>query len=220
MSGDRRAGGGEVWGVVLAAGVSRRFGGPKQFATLKGVRLVERAVATATLECDGVVAVLPESPPQIDLGVAATVRGGETRADSVRSGLAAVPEAAQIVVIHDAAHPLASKALFRAVIAAVEGGAAAAVPVLPLTEALKRVEDGTVLQSPTKEDLHIAQTPQAFLARVLRAAHQEAPQAIEDSMLVEALGETVVVVAGDPVNVHVATPRDLEVAARLLDLVD
>jgi len=216
-SGDPR---GEVWAVILAAGTSRRFGGSKQFETLRGVPLVERVIGTATEVCDAVVVVLPATSSDLDVPVTATVRGGVTRADSVRFGLAAVPDDAEIVVIHDSAHPLASTGLFRAVIEAVEGGAAAAVPVLPLAEALKHVEDDTVVKSPSMEGLHIAQTPQAFRARVLRAAHAGAPQAIEDSVLVEELGETVVTVPGDPANVHVVTRRDLDVAERLVDLVD
>ena len=211
---------GEVWAVILAAGASRRFGGSKQFETLRGLSLVERVVATATEVCDAVVVVLPETSSELDVPVTATVPGGVTRADSVRCGLAAVPGDAEIVVIHDAAHPLASTGLFRAVIEAVEGGAAAAVPVLPLAEALKRVEGERVVKSPSMEGLHIAQTPQAFRTRVLRAAHTEAPQAVEDSVLVEELGETVVTVQGDPANVHVVTRRDLDVAERLVDLVD
>ncbi len=210
----------EIWAIILAAGSASRFGSLKQFATLAGVRLVDRAIAAASSACDSVVVVLPACSAEVRMPVATTVIGGATRVDSSRCGLAVVPADADIVVVHDAAHPLASKSLFDAVIGEVRRGAAAAVPGLPLLEVLKRVEERRVVESHPKNGLFVVQTPQAFRAEVLRAAHAHAPQAVEDSMLVEALGEPVAVVPGDPANVHVATPRDLEVATRLVDLVD
>ena len=210
-------GGGDVWAVVLAAGDGRRFGAPKQFCTAGGRRLVDLVVATATEACDQVVVVLPDGTAWDGAPVAVAVTGGDTRAESVRRGLAAVPADAAIVVVHDAAHPLASARLFRAVVAAVrDGGAAAAVPGLPLAEVLKRVEGDRVVATVPHDGILQAQTPHAFRAGVLRRAHAAAPDVPEDSVLVEALGLRVAVVPGEPANLHVTTPEDLMLVDALL----
>ena len=200
---------GGVWALVLAAGGGRRFGGAKQFALAGVRRLVDLVVSTAAEACDAVVVVLPEGVAWDGPPVQAAVAGGPTRADSVRRGLAAVPAHAGIVVVHDAAHPLATAGLFRAVVAAVRDGAAAAVPGLPLAEVLKRVEGGRVVATVPRDGVVQAQTPHAFRADVLRRAHAGAPDAPEDSVLVEALGLPVAVVAGEPANLHVTTADDL-----------
>ena len=121
----------EVWTVVVAAGSASRFGAPKQFASLGGRRVIDRSVARAAAHSSGVVVVLPAD---VDLGygeVAATpvhlVVGGATRSESVRNGLAVVPDSVAIVLVHDGARPLASDSVFRGVIAAVADGADAAV---------------------------------------------------------------------------------------------
>ena len=101
-------------------------------------------------------------------------RGGATRADSVRAGIAAVPDDAEVIVVHDAARPLASPALFDAVIAAVtDGGADGAVPGLPLSDTIKAVDDsGHVTRTLDRSALVAVQTPQAFRAGILRRAHE------------------------------------------------
>ena len=124
--------------------------------------------------------------------------GGATRSESVRAGLAAVPPDAEVVVVHDAARPLATAALFDAVIDAVRAGADGAVPGLPVADTLKRVDDVRVIETVDRVGLVAVQTPQAFRAGVLRAAHAPAADATDDAALVEALGGTVVVVPGDP----------------------
>ena len=205
-----------TWAIVLAAGRAHRFGGAKQFALLGGRRLVDRVVATVSQVCDACVVVLPAGVAWTGPPVAAAVAGGATRAASVRAGLAAVPEIAEVVVVSDAAHPLASAALFRSVVGAVEAGAAAAVPGLPLAEVLKRVDAGRVVGTVPKDGLVLAQTPQAFRAAALRAAHAHRPEATEDSELVAALGLEVALVAAEPTNLHVTTPADLAMADLLL----
>lgn len=207
----------EVWGIVLAAGAGARFGGAKQFASLRGERLVDIAVGAAASACHGVVVVLPagirwDGPP-----VAAAVSGGATRSASVRSGLAVVPPTAEVVVVHDAAHPVAGAELIRAVVGAIERGADAAVPGVPLAETVKRVRDGVAVETIPAGGLVAAPTPHAFRAQVLRAAHERDGEAADDTVLVERLSARVAVVAGDPRNVHVATPTDLELASRLLE---
>lgn len=206
-----------TWAIVLAAGAGQRFGGAKADAVLGGRRLVDRAVA-AVSACAGVVVVLPHGRPWDGPSVAAAVAGGATRAASVRAGLGVVPRGADVVVVHDAAHPLATPALVAAVVAAVRDGADAAAPgVVPVDAVVRRGSGGRV-EHLGRDELCLLQCPMAFRTEVLRAAHSARPvDAVEDTALVVAAGGTLVVVDGDAANVHVATPLDLAVAGALLD---
>ena len=151
--------------------------------------------------------------------------GGASRADSVRAGLAAVPPEAAVIVVTDAAHPLATPALYRRVVDAVRAGAGAAVPGLPLTEVVKEITVGQPTgtgpgpvvagASLPRETHRMIQTPHAFAAAELRAAHAGAEQAVEDSAMVAARGVRVVVVDGEPTNIHVTTPAELAMARQL-----
>jgi 2-C-methyl-D-erythritol 4-phosphate cytidylyltransferase len=204
-----------VWGIVVAAGRGDRFGEAKQFCELAGTRVIDHALAPLVQVCDGIVVVLP--PGFAWKGTGTPVDGGATRSDSVRAGLRAIPEDADIVVVHDAARPLATPALFDAVIAAVQAGADAAVPGIPVSDTLKRVEGERVLETVDRERLVAVQTPQAFRAFVLRAAHAQGGYTTDDAALVEAARGQVVIVPGDPRNLKITTPDDLLVAAALLD---
>lgn len=170
-------------------------------------------MGTASATCDGVVVVLPPGVEWDGPPVAAAVAGGATRSESVRAGLAALPPSAGVVVVHDAARPLASDSLFASVVAAVEAGADGAVPGLPVVDTLKRVEGGRIIETVDREALVAVQTPQAFRADVLRAAHEAAGDATDDAALVEAAGGTVVVVPGELHNLKLTTPDDLARAA-------
>ena len=207
-----------VWGIVVAAGWGERFGGPKQFSDLGGARVVDHAVETAATACDAVVVVVPDAAAWQGARVAAVVNGGSTRAASVRAGLAAVPHDAEIIVVHDAARPLAGVALFESVIDAVRAGADGAVPGIAVADTLKRVEDVRVTATVDRVGLVAVQTPQAFRAAALRAAHAGRADATDDAALVEALGGEVVVVPGDPRNLKVTGPADLMIAAALLEV--
>jgi 2-C-methyl-D-erythritol 4-phosphate cytidylyltransferase len=201
-----------VWTVVVAAGTGERFGGPKQFAMLGGHPLAAWAVDAARPASAGVVLVVPADRlgAAAALGADAVVAGGSTRSESVRAGLAAVPGDAEVVVVHDGARPLATAALFRAVVAAVEQGADAAVPAVAVADTLKVVEDGTVVSTLERSGVVVVQTPQAFRAEVLRRAHASGGDATDDAGLAEAVGATVRVVPGEPANIKVTTPADLE----------
>jgi 2-C-methyl-D-erythritol 4-phosphate cytidylyltransferase len=205
-----------VWAVVVGGGSGLRYGGPKQFEHLAGKAVIERALAPAVRTCDGVVVVVPHGHPAEFEGVAAVVEGGPTRSDSVRAGLKAVPDDAEVVVVHDAVRPLASPALFEAVVAAVRDGADGAVPGLGVADTLKRVAGGRVSETVDRSDLVRAQTPQAFRASVLRAAHLSCPEASDDAAVVEAAGGSVAVVPGDPANIKITEPSDLLVAEALM----
>jgi 2-C-methyl-D-erythritol 4-phosphate cytidylyltransferase len=204
-----------VWGIVVAAGRGSRFGAPKQFLALNGVRLVDRAVTTASAACDHVVVVLPPGEPWAGPPVTVTAVGGATRSDSVRSGLASVPSDADVVVVHDAARPLATARLFAAVVDAVRAGADAAVPGISLSDTVKQVDGDRVVETVERDDLVAVQTPQAFRAAALRAAHARGGDATDDAALVEQSGGVVVVVAGDRRNIKITGADDLALAAAL-----
>jgi 2-C-methyl-D-erythritol 4-phosphate cytidylyltransferase len=210
-----------VWVVVVAAGDGSRFGGLKQFAEIGGRSLVDWSVEAARSVADGIVLVVPADvagagSPAAD-GVDVVVAGRSTRAGSVRAGLDAVPADAEVIVVHDGARPLASPALFRSVVEAVAAGASGAVPGVALADTIKRVDDdGVVAATVSRQDLVTVQTPQAFRADVLRRAHAAGDDATDDAGLVEAQGATVRVVPGDPRNVKVTTPADLDMARALV----
>jgi 2-C-methyl-D-erythritol 4-phosphate cytidylyltransferase len=212
----------QVWSVVVAGGSGRRFGTLKQFALLAERPVVEWAVAACRASSSGVVLVVPPGATASDeptaYGADVVVVGGATRTESVGRGVAAVPETAEVIVVHDAARPLASTDLFRAVIAAVTtGGAGGAVPGVPVSDTIK-VVDGSQRVTATLERaaLVAVQTPQAFDAALLRKAHAAGAEATDDAALVEALGATVRVVPGEARNLKITTPADLELAEHLL----
>ncbi|HZP28257.1 MAG TPA: 2-C-methyl-D-erythritol 4-phosphate cytidylyltransferase [Acidimicrobiia bacterium] len=205
-----------VAGIVVAAGSGTRFGAAKQFAVLGGERLVDIAVGAAGRHCDEVVVVLPPDLVWDGAPVAAAVAGGAHRSDSVRAGLSAIATDSDIVVVHDAARPLASSRLFDAVIRAVRDGADGAVPGLPVTDTIKRVEGDRIVETVDRSALVAVQTPQAFRAAALRRAHAAGADATDDAALVESVGGAVVVVPGESTNLKITNERDLIVAASLL----
>lgn len=211
-----------VWTIVVAGGSGQRFGAPKQFASLFGdERVIDRSCDVAR-SCAGRVVVVLPSADQVENWRAArpddvAVVGGSTRSESVRAGLAAVPADADIVCVHDAARPLATAALFEAVVAAVRAGADGAVPALPVTDTVKVVDpSGAVVSTPDRSTLVTVQTPQAFAASVLRAAHASGAEGTDDAALVEQAGGRVVVVTGESWNHKITDPADLDRARALL----
>lgn len=202
-----------VWTVVVAGGSGQRFGGPKQFRELAGRPLVEWAVEAATSVSDGVVLVVPAD--RVDApapaGVTNVVAGGSSRSESVRCGLAVVPESADVICVHDAARPFAGPELFARVVAALVEGVDAAVPGVSVADTVKQVDArGRVVATPPRDALRAVQTPQAFVARVLRAAHADGAEGTDDAALVEAAGGYVVVVDGEPDNRKITTPDDFD----------
>jgi 2-C-methyl-D-erythritol 4-phosphate cytidylyltransferase len=203
-----------VWTIVVGGGTGERFGSAKQYERIGDVRIIDMARAAAEPCSDGVVLVVPEGDVERERGVA----GGATRSASVRNGLAAVPFDADIICVHDAARPLASSDLFLSVIDAVVDGADGAVPGAPVTDTIKIVDrDGphvVVRSTPSRESLVAVQTPQAFRAEVLRAAHASGGEATDDATLVELVGGRVVVVPSDAANRKITNRDDLEWARR------
>ncbi len=197
----------KVWTIVVAGGSSQRFGRPKQYEQLGAERILDWSMSTARDASDGVVLVVPEADVIIEDGVA----GGRTRSESVRNGLAAVPADATIICVHDAARPFASAGLYAQVINAVAQGAACAVPGIEVIDTIKVVDSaGTVVSTPDRASLRAVQTPQAFRAHILREAHAAQGESTDDAMLVESMGQRVVVVVGHADNRKITVPADLE----------
>jgi 2-C-methyl-D-erythritol 4-phosphate cytidylyltransferase len=206
-----------TWAIVVAAGGGTRFGAAKQFARLGDTTVIDRAVGVAQDACDGVVVVLPADSAWVPPAQVRRADGGATRSDSVRAGLALVPDDAQVIVVHDAARPLASRHLFDQVVQAVTAGADGAVPALPVTDTMKRVEAGRIVETVSRDGLVGVQTPQAFRADVLRTVHRSGRVDTDDAALVETGGGVVVVVDGEPRNIKLTVADDIELVRALLD---
>jgi 2-C-methyl-D-erythritol 4-phosphate cytidylyltransferase len=161
--------------------------------------------------------VLPDDADWQPPAPAVATVGGATRTDSVRAGLELVPADAEIVLVHDAARPLATRSLFAAVIDAVERGADGAIPALRITDTVKRIAGDVVTGTVPRDDLVTVQTPQAFRAEALRAAYATGAASTDDAALVEAAGGKVVTVPGDPRNVKLTVAYDLELLRALID---
>lgn len=202
-----------IWTIVVGGGTGQRFGTMKQYEVLGAQRVIDHARDAADAASDGVVVVVPMADAERESAVA----GGATRSDSVRAGLASVPAAATIICVHDAARPFAGVALFERVVAAVADGADAAIPAVAVTDTIKVVADGVVVETPDRSTLVAVQTPQAFRADVLRRAHATADSSTDDAALVEAIGGRVVVVEGDERNRKITHPDDLDWARRQLE---
>jgi 2-C-methyl-D-erythritol 4-phosphate cytidylyltransferase len=195
-----------VWTIVVAGGSGSRMGRAKQYEHIGSRRVIDHATEVARSVSDGIVVVVPPTDAAGEGGVA----GGATRSESVRAGLAAVPGEATIVCVHDAVRPFASAQLFAAVIRAVREGADAAVPGLAVTDTIKRIyADGVVIDTPARSTLVAVQTPQAFRASILRAAHRAGNEATDDAALVELSGGRVVVVPGEAANRKITYLDDL-----------
>lgn len=221
---------GATWALVAAAGAGERLGidRPKAFAALRGRPLLaeslERLDACPWIDAIVVAAPVGWEEPAILLSeelatskVVSCVTGGATRADSVAAALAEVPEEAVVVLVHDAARPLLDDAVVERVLEPLSRGSDGAVPALDVSDTLKRVEGGAVVETVAREALVRAQTPQAFLADVLRRAFAgDISGATDCASLVEQAGGSVAVVDGDPRLVKVTSPADLALVEALL----
>jgi|YelNatPaOPRAMG01_1025707.scaffolds.fasta_scaffold00651_19 2-C-methyl-D-erythritol 4-phosphate cytidylyltransferase len=214
--------------IIVAAGSGRRLGAgqPKAFVSLGGRTLLARSLATvaALRELFEVVITVP---PGMETEARAEARragmtipvkitaGGIERQDSVRIALSLTSAESDLVVIHDAARPFASPALFERCIEAAArcGGAIAAIPV---ADTLKRVEKNMIEATLPRAGLYQAQTPQAFRRRLLIDAHERARAAgitaTDDADLVERLGQRVEIVEAAALNLKITTRSDLQIA--------
>ena len=149
--------------------------------------------------------------------VVAVVAGGASRAESVRIGVGEVSGDAAVILVHDAARPLVSDKVVERLLAALNEGSDGAIPGLPLADTIKRVRDGMVVETLARGELTAVQTPQAFVAPVLRDAVAGGGEATDCSALVEAHGGTVAVVEGDRRLLKVTTAADLALVESWLD---
>jgi 2-C-methyl-D-erythritol 4-phosphate cytidylyltransferase len=224
-----------VWAVLVAAGRGERLGEdrPKAFARLGELPLLAEPLRRLDESgwVDEIVLVAPpewEEPAILlaeELGaskVSSCVPGGETRTDSVRAGVAEVPDEVDVIVVHDAARPFLPEEVLERVIGALGDGFDGAVPGLPVADTVKRAPGGVVAETVPRDDLVTIQTPQAFVAPVLRAAlralgdDSSLSAATDCAALVERNGGRVRVVAGDERLLKVTTRADLERVAAWL----
>lgn len=213
--------------VVPAAGAGVRFGGPtpKALALLAGepllvhaVRLLRAAPSVGTVVVAAPAGHLASVTALLAPYDVVVVPGGPTRQDSVGLALAALPPGVDLVLVHDAARCLTPVAVVEAVVAALRSGAQAVVPVLPVVDTLKRVDDqGLVLATVDRADLRSVQTPQGFTRALLERAHAAGRDPLtDDAGLVEALGAPVLTVPGSDEAFKVTRPQDLLLAEAVL----
>ena len=219
-----------VWAILVAAGRGERLGldRPKAFARLRSRPLLAESLERLDESewVDAIVVAAPsgwEEPATLlaeELGcgkVVSCLAGGPSRAESVRLALAAVPEDAAVVLVHDAARPVLPAEVIERVLAPLSEGWDGVVPALPIADTVKRVERDAVVETLDREELVAVQTPQAFVAPVLRGALAgDVSEASDCASLVERAGGRVRIVPGDPRLLKVTEASDLEQVERLL----
>lgn len=224
------------WLVMPAAGSGRRFGAafPKQYLPLAGTTVIEHALAPFLDDsrCQGIVVALDPSDARFDaLPVAhhpklRTVPGGARRCDSVRKGLAALEAPADDwVLVHDAARPCLSRADRDALLHALAAHPVGGLLATPLADTLKRADPaGQVQDTPSREGLWRALTPQMFPLGLLAGALDEAARVgrepTDEAQAVEWLGRTPRLVPGSAANIKITTAADLAIAAAVLAMGD
>jgi 2-C-methyl-D-erythritol 4-phosphate cytidylyltransferase len=211
-----------VWAVLAAAGKGERLGldRPKAFAKLGDRALIEEVLERLD-GCEWIEGIVVAAPPGWEepcilaaeqvaaTKVAETVTGGETRAGSVRNALDEVPAEANVILVHDAARPLVTDDVIERVITGLADGWDGAVPALPVKDTVKRVDGDAVVETVARDQLAAAQTPQAFVAVVLRRALALGEEASDCAALVEAAGGRVRTVEGDPRLIKITDATDL-----------
>ena len=213
-----------VWAVLAAAGRGERLGSdrPKAFARLGGRPLLAESLERLE-SSDWIDQIVIAAPPDWEepsilvaeelaaTKVSSAVTGGDSRSESVRLALEDVPADAAVVLVHDAARPLLPEEVIERVLAPLSEGWDGVVPALPVSDTVKKVERDRVVETLARQDLVAVQTPQAFLADVLRRAVSAADvaSATDCSSLVEAQGGRVKWVEGDPRLLKVTDPADL-----------
>lgn len=220
-----------VFLLVPAGGSGLRFGGPvkKQFLSLDGESLLNLTLKKflPLPEIKKIVVALPEEdlPQQSQSFPHEKIKylsGGTCRAESVKKAFLALgqqkPDA--VILVHDAVRPLLSADLIRRVIGTVQDRATA-IPVLPLSDTIKMVEEGTVRRTVRREHLFAAQTPQGARFELFEHAYNFGPkdlsQVTDEAMLLESIACPVNVVEGERTNIKITTKMDLAVAEKFLE---
>jgi len=219
---------GRVAAIIPAAGSGVRLGAdvPKAFLALGGLSLLTRSALAMSAVADILIIAAPADSldeasnqvAQVDAEIH-IVTGGEHRQESVANALRMVPEDVSIVLVHDAARPLVPIEVTQNVVAAIRGGAKAVIPVLPLVDTIKRVNNqGIAIETVDRNQLRRVQTPQGFDRATLDLAYQN-PEVVatDDAGLMDALGIPVVTVAGDERSLKITTMSDVQHALSLLE---
>jgi 2-C-methyl-D-erythritol 4-phosphate cytidylyltransferase len=217
-----------VAAIIPAAGSGVRLGAdiPKAFLELGGLSLLTRSALAMSTVADILIIAAPvdgldeagAQVAQVDAEIH-IVAGGEHRQESVANALRMVPEDVSIVLVHDAARPLVPIEVTQNVVAAIRGGAKAAIPVLPLVDTIKRVNNqGIAIETVDRNQLRRVQTPQGFDRTTLDLAYRN-PEVVatDDAGLMDALGIPVVTVAGDERSLKITTMADVQHALSLLE---
>ena len=222
--------------IVVAGGKGTRFGSdrPKQFLELKNIPVIVHTLLQfeRCREIGGVVVVLPReevhgfqslAEPFALSKVLRVVPGGDTRAQSVRRGLATV-EVAEIIAVHDGVRPLITPEEIDDVVSAARQNGAA-ILVAPVGDTVKEVSNDRIARTIPRSNLRRALTPQCFRFEILKRAYEsldELEQAgtdvTDDSFLVERLGIDVVMVEGSARNIKITKQEDLKVVEAMLEL--
>lgn len=209
--------------IITAAGRGSRAGGgtPKQWRDLAGRSVLARALDAFAGFARVVLVVHPDDMARAiaEFGGRVTiVTGGETRSASVQAGLNALEGQASHVLIHDGARPLVSDAVISGVIEALQAGAQAAAPALPVTDALWRGQSGRVSATAPREGLFRAQTPQGFFFTQISTAHRlHSENAADDVELALRSGMEVTITPGCENNLKITWPEDFTRAEKLLE---
>jgi 2-C-methyl-D-erythritol 4-phosphate cytidylyltransferase len=217
--------------VLPAGGEGRRFGGAKTFVTMAGKPVLRHALEPFLndLRVEWIIIAVPaeiaESPPEWLAELGPRVRlvpGGRERGDSVRAALDVVPDAADVVLVHDAARPLVSASLVARAIDAAAGGISV-IAAIPVTDTIQEVDAaGRIVHTPERARLWQAQTPQAFPREVIQDAYRRAEfdgvSATDDAALVLRCGQPVCVVPGERENMKITVQADVVIAETLLRL--
>lgn len=225
----------QVWGILLAAGTGERLGYshaglPKQFIKWKGLPLYWHSLAVfARAGVDGVILVVPAGwlerthqeverlGHKLNPGIPVIIcPGGEERVDSVRNGIRELPQECAKILVHDAARPFLTATLARQVIAALSSATPVVIPGVEVADTIKVLKtgaDGEVAHTLPRAQLRAVQTPQGFMADVLRKMHAsrqpDAAPVTDDAMLWERMGGSVKVIPGCNANVKITVPEDL-----------
>jgi 2-C-methyl-D-erythritol 4-phosphate cytidylyltransferase len=220
--------------IIVAGGRGTRFGGhrPKQFLEINGTPIIVHTLRQFehAQEIDAVVIAVPAEEVNTfraavevsDLKkVSQVVAGGDTRAQSVKCGLAAI-DRAEIVAVHDAVRPLVTpEEIDQVVLAANNSGAA--ILVAPVSDTIKEVDHNRILRTTPRAQLRRALTPQCFRFDILKRAYADLAEieslrieVTDDSFLVERLGVPIIAVEGSTRNIKITTPEDLKLADALM----
>ncbi len=212
-----------VTAIIVAAGEGKRFGSSKPYAVLKGKRILDHSLETFDRHPGifDIILVLREIGQKAFFldkyaKLKTVAKGGERRQDSVLSGFQHIdPARTDIVLVHDAARPLVKAELIDKIIDAAKAKGAA-IPVLPVSDTVKRIEGNRVSRTIDRRGLYSIQTPQGFsceiLGRAFEVVLEDSETYTDEAALVEKLGVDVFTVPGDPRNIKITEPGDLKIA--------